>query len=210
MTYDAIILRLAGPMQAWGAPTTEDTRPVYPFPTRSGLTGLIGACLGVPHDERHRLVPLSESFRYAVRRDTGPYEPGIMVDYQTIQNVPTADNKTRTVESPREYLVDTRFTAVLVATGVGSPSFDEIERALLEPHFTPVLGRKCCLPTEPIFVRRTATDNPLTLLAATAPGSGYVWSEFAREGAGTIEVRDVPTAYFRRCYTRTVNVFQEN
>ena len=210
MSYDAIILRLAGPMQAWGAPTTEDTRPVYPFPTRSGLVGLLGACLGVPYDERHRLVPLSESFRYAVRRDASPHEPGIMVDYQTIQGVRTADGATRTVESPREYLVDTRFTAVLVATGEGSPTFDDIERALLEPHFTPVLGRKCCLPTEPLFVARTRTDDPLTLLASMEPGRGYVWSEFPSNGARTIEVRDIPTSAFRRCYTRKVHVFEES
>lgn len=42
-----LILRLAGPMQAWGQPTFEGTRPTGRFPTRSGLLGLLGACLGI-------------------------------------------------------------------------------------------------------------------------------------------------------------------
>lgn len=37
-----LILRLAGPMQAWGQPTFEGTRPTGRFPTRSGLLGLLG------------------------------------------------------------------------------------------------------------------------------------------------------------------------
>ena len=42
-----LILRLDGPMQAWGTHTFEDFRPSNLFPTRSGLLGLLGACLGI-------------------------------------------------------------------------------------------------------------------------------------------------------------------
>ena len=42
-----LILRLDGPMQAWGTHTFEDFRPSNLFPTRSGLLGLLGACLGL-------------------------------------------------------------------------------------------------------------------------------------------------------------------
>ncbi|EFA7709521.1 CRISPR-associated protein Cas5 [Escherichia coli] len=41
-----LILRLAGPMQAWGQPTFEGTRPTGRFPTRSGLLGYSGLVLG--------------------------------------------------------------------------------------------------------------------------------------------------------------------
>lgn len=209
MTYDAIVLRLVGPMQAWGAPTTEDSRPSYPFPTRSGLVGLLGACLGISFADRAKLVPLSQSFRLVVRRDVSPFEPSVMGDYQTIQDVPTANGGSRTVQSPREYLLDSRFTALLVATGTGAPSFDEIERALVSPHFMPVLGRKCCIPTEPLLAGRFSTEDPLALLATIEPGKGHIWSEIERSGAAMLSVRDVPTESRRRCYTRTVHVFEE-
>lgn len=32
-----LILKLEGPMQAWGGHTFEDYRPIQPFPTRSGI-----------------------------------------------------------------------------------------------------------------------------------------------------------------------------
>ncbi len=56
-----LILRLAGPMQAWGQPTFEGTRPTGRFPTRSGLLGLLGACLGIQRDDTSSLQALSES-----------------------------------------------------------------------------------------------------------------------------------------------------
>lgn len=210
MTCDAIALRLAGPFQAWGAPTTEDRRPTNPFPTRSGLVGLLGACLGVPYDERHRLVPISEAFRYVVRRDESPFEPAVLVDFQTVADVPTADGRSRTVTTDREYLLDTKFTAVLVATGEGAPTFDEIERALVAPHFIPVLGRKCCLPTEPLFVGRYRAEDPLELLDSLEPHRGFVWSEFEMPGAQVLRVRDVPSEGLWRFYTRTVHVFERS
>ena len=42
-----LILKLQGPMQAWGPILFEDFRPSHLFPTRSALLGLIGACLGI-------------------------------------------------------------------------------------------------------------------------------------------------------------------
>ncbi|SQQ62349.1 CRISPR-associated Cas5 family Ecoli subtype protein [Escherichia coli] len=64
-----LILRLAGPMQAWGQPTFEGTRPTGRFPTRSGLLGLLGACLGIQRDDTSSLQALSESVQFAVRCD---------------------------------------------------------------------------------------------------------------------------------------------
>lgn len=49
---DYLIMRLCGPMQAWGLPGFEATRSSASFPTRSGLLGLLGACLGIPRDRK--------------------------------------------------------------------------------------------------------------------------------------------------------------
>ena len=53
-----LILRLDGPMQAWGSHTFEDFRPSNLFPTRSGLLGLLGACLGIDRGDHAVSFPL--------------------------------------------------------------------------------------------------------------------------------------------------------
>ena len=55
-----LILRLAGLMQAPGQLTLKEMRPTGRFPTRSGLLGLLGACLGIQRDDTSSLQALSE------------------------------------------------------------------------------------------------------------------------------------------------------
>jgi len=62
-----LILKLHGPMQAWGEHTFEGLRPSANFPTRSALLGLLGACLGIGRNERDRLQALADSVGMAVR-----------------------------------------------------------------------------------------------------------------------------------------------
>lgn len=57
-----LILRLAGPMQFWGLPTFEGTRPTAAFPTRSGLLGLLGACLGIRRNNKDSLQSLRTAY----------------------------------------------------------------------------------------------------------------------------------------------------
>lgn len=64
-----LILKLAGPLQAWGGHTFEDFRPSHDVPTRSGLLGLLGACLGVRRDDPDGQQALARSVRFAVRTD---------------------------------------------------------------------------------------------------------------------------------------------
>jgi len=64
-----LILRLDGPMQAWGTHTFEDYRPGNSFPTRNGLLGLIGACLGIERTDHAALSRLAASVELTVRQD---------------------------------------------------------------------------------------------------------------------------------------------
>ncbi|MDD3620337.1 MAG: type I-E CRISPR-associated protein Cas5/CasD, partial [Desulfobulbaceae bacterium] len=63
---DFLILKLQGPMQAWGEHTFEGKRPSGNFPTRSALLGLLGACLGIRRNNRERLQQLADSVCFAV------------------------------------------------------------------------------------------------------------------------------------------------
>jgi len=65
-----LILKLDGVMQGWGGHTYEDWRPTELFPTRSGLLGLLGACLGIDRQDIDRLNALAESVNFAVRVDS--------------------------------------------------------------------------------------------------------------------------------------------
>lgn len=113
-----LILRLAGPMQAWGQPTFEGTRPTGRFPTRSGLLGLLGACLGIQRDDTSSLQALSESVQFAVRCDE------LILDDRRVSVTGLRDYHTvlgaredyrglkshETIQTWREYLCDASFT----------------------------------------------------------------------------------------------------
>lgn len=72
-----LILRLDGPMQAWGTHTFEDFRPSSHFPTRSGLLGLLGACLGIDRRDHAGQEGLAASVEFTVRVDRAVLRPDV-------------------------------------------------------------------------------------------------------------------------------------
>lgn len=46
-----LALKLQGVMQAWGGHTYEDLRHTELIPTRSGILGLLAACLGIDRQD---------------------------------------------------------------------------------------------------------------------------------------------------------------
>lgn len=63
-----LLLRLAAPLQAWGADSKFETRKTGREPTKSGVIGLLAAALGLRRDEREALLRID---RAAVRRPRG-------------------------------------------------------------------------------------------------------------------------------------------
>lgn len=61
-----LLMRLASPLQSWGALARFDRRDTQPRPTKSAVIGLIAAALG--YDRTHDLGPLTE-LRFAARAD---------------------------------------------------------------------------------------------------------------------------------------------
>ena len=66
---DFLILKAQGSMQAWGGHTFEDFRPSHIFPTRSGLVGLLGACLGIDRKDIQKREVLNNSFELTVKTE---------------------------------------------------------------------------------------------------------------------------------------------
>ena len=93
-----LLLRLAAPLQAWGADSKFETRKTGREPTKSGVIGLLAAALGLRRDEREALARLT-GLRFGVRVER---EGQLLVDYHTAK---TQDEKTSYV-TYRHYLQD--------------------------------------------------------------------------------------------------------
>lgn len=147
-----LLLRLEGPLQAWGLRARWDVRDSGDEPSKSALIGLLGCALGYPAADP-RLEDLDRRLTLGIRVE----HPGrALVDYQTITGIlPQADGGAKgseenpsTIISPRTYLQDAAFLAILSGE---AELLRRCAAALLRPHWPVYLGRKACPPTRPVF-----------------------------------------------------------
>lgn len=169
MPANTLILRLEGPLQAWGDHTSKFVvRRTADAPTKSGLIGLLCAALGIARDEATRdWLPRLNQLEMGVRID----RPGIRWwDYHTIgagYELPTAGPskapylREQALLSLREYLCDASF---LVALRGNDALIPQLAQALRRPRWTLYLGRKNCPPSRPIL-EHEPSESP-DLLAA--------------------------------------------
>jgi CRISPR system Cascade subunit CasD len=179
-----LLLRLAGPMQAWGVSSRFSIRETLTEPTKSGVLGLVCAALGwdraaPEHLIADRLRPLAElaELPFGVR----VVQPGsLRRDYHTAQRVLRAKAKLRpgkpvsdsdlqeTVLSERYYLSDAYFV-------VGLQSDDEallhaLDQALHKPYWPLTLGRKAFVPSLPVRYSLPARGSwPATISVVPLP-----------------------------------------
>jgi len=133
-----LTLRLAGPLQSWGASARFARRTTESAPTKSGVLGLLAAAQGLD-----RTADLSDlaALRFGVRVD----QPGTRIrDYQTAEH---ADTEKAMPVSERFYLAD----AVFVAAVEGDAALiDDLYAAVRAPVYLPYLGRRSCPPAQPV------------------------------------------------------------
>lgn len=163
-----LLLRLAGPLQSWGERSAFNVRDSAAFPTRSALCGMFAAAQG-----RDRTADPGHyaDLEFTIRVD----RPGRrLVDYHTVggglspeQTVATSGGKRKgaAVISRRHYLADAVF--VVAVTGPDS-DITHIADALERPHWAPYLGRRSCVPDEPLLLRTHVTD-PVKELKTKVP-----------------------------------------
>lgn len=209
---NVLALRLAGPLQSWGASSRFTRRTTESAPTKSGVIGLLAAAAGFERGDDRRLAPLA-ALRFAVRID----QPGTRIrDFHTAHHAVTGASMPL---SERFYLAD----AVFVAAVEGDHALlTDLRDALRTPVYAPYLGRRSCPPSEPVdlglyedarledvlanvpwqaaawYRRRHRTSQTLTVLRETA----------ADESAAAADVlRDQPVSFdaaHRRHALRTV------
>jgi len=188
-----LILKLKGPMQAWGTHTYEDFRPSNLFPTRSGLLGLLAACLGIERKDHVGLDELAQSIELTVKVDQGGVK---LPDYHTIMEARRANRKPKegeTVQTRREYLFDASFYLAIGIRPSSTISLDAIAGAVQQPVYTPSLGRRSCPLSDPLFVSKQEAETGKEALELLFGSTGVVYAEEKpMDGKQCLMLRDVP------------------
>jgi CRISPR system Cascade subunit CasD len=168
-----LLLRLEGPLQAWGDVAMDPRRPTRDFPSRSGLAGLIANALGWQHVDGERITALQDELSYAVREDRAPKR---ITDYQTAdlgrigksgwtrwgieERGGSAAEGTQLLW--KQYLADASFLVALTLGDRTSVSLDDVEDALRHPSRPLFLGRKGCPPALPLLEQSRSRVNAAT------------------------------------------------
>lgn len=156
--HNTLFLRLAGPMQSWGTSSRFQLRRTDRYPSKSGVLGLLLCAKGVAREESGQALEPLNRLVMGVRVD----RPGTADwDYHTAGakiGIWQADRKKlkktastgeyETLLSRRQYLYDASF---LVALRGAPGTIAECASHLQEPAWPVFLGRKCCVPAEPVF-----------------------------------------------------------
>ena len=157
-------LWLEGPMQSWGDRSRFGKRTTDEYPAKSGVVGLLFAALGWGGSQVERLEKLlglkMSAYRFVRKELTSR-----LVDFQVVGHGYDVSDpwenllvpKTMLGKKPagkgtkvtfREYLQDACFAVFLE---VPSDWEIEIDRGLRKPVWDLYLGRKCCVPSEPVY-----------------------------------------------------------
>ncbi len=218
-----LILRLDGPMQAWGMHTFEDFRPSNLFPTRSGLLGLLGACLGIDRRDHAGLEKLASSVEFAVRVDRAvtrldrqrPMSKSAikLSDFHTVLAARKVDGSANEnpVVSRREYLFDAAFTVAIGEKQNAPVTLAVLADALRRPCFTPVLGRRSCPISRPLLDGAPVeASDAKAALASVLPAGGLIYAEGDLLSSQPLRIRDVPLhGQHRQFGTRQVYLHKE-
>lgn len=206
-----LVLRLYGPLAAWGDVAVGEVRPILTHPTKSALLGLLGAALGVRRDESELLSLMADSYGFAVSSEGR----GTRIrDFHTVQSAPLVNEKgyrsgylmnrqrelsicvqeLHTTLTYRDYICDVIYTvAVWMKSSLAPFDLSQLCEALREPVFVPYLGRKSCVLSRPMESQIVSADNPMQ---AVSNASFYGDSaKYASEGRlfvypGTYEKED--------------------
>ncbi|MEU1278551.1 type I-E CRISPR-associated protein Cas5/CasD [Streptomyces sp. NPDC005805] len=159
-----LALRLAGPLQSWGAASRFVRRTTESAPTKSGVVGLLAAAAGIERGDDTRLAPLA-ALRFGVRID----QPGTRIrDFHTAHHAVTGKSMPLT---ERFYLAD----AVFVAAVEGDHELlAGLRAAVRAPVYPPFLGRRSCPPSAPLDLG-LHQDRSLGDVLAEVPWQASAW-----------------------------------
>jgi CRISPR system Cascade subunit CasD len=159
-----LALRLAGPLQSWGASSRFTRRTTESAPTKSGVVGLLASAAGIQRGDDTSLARLA-ALRFGVRID----QPGTRIrDFHTAHHGITGASMPL---SERFYLADAVFVAAVEGDHV---LLTGLHDALRAPAYPPYLGRRSCPPSQPVDLG-LYEDARLEDVLLTAPWQASPW-----------------------------------
>ncbi len=203
MSTSFLLLWLEAPLQSWGADSKFGRRDSLPFPTKSGVTGLLLCALGASGAQKEllsELAPLKQTVvSYNRSRKSNENEiqkvdlEPLLRDFHMVGSSYDDKNPWETLLIPKKsdggkavsggtkltyryYLQDATFAVVLE---VPHESASRFANALQYPVYDIYLGRKNCVPTD--FVYRGSFETQAAALqhaVGIAQGKGDMIEDF--------------------------------
>jgi CRISPR system Cascade subunit CasD len=177
---DGLVLRFDAPLMSFGGVKVDQHNITDRFPGLSMVVGLVSNALGWFHADVEAIQRLQDRILLASRWDIAPVP---VVDYQTVDlgqakmkapgwttwGTPEhrkggAAAKYGTHQRYRHYFANGVLTSVVALRDDTHPDISAIERALTRPARPLFIGRKACLPSSPVLVRRISGENILEML----------------------------------------------
>ena len=163
---DFLVFQLYGALTSWGDIAVGEYRPSQGQPSKSAITGLLAAALGIDRQDDAVHIKLGQHYGIAVCvRAVGK----LLRDYHTTQ-VPGGNREygsrreelltdklnLKTILSQRDYRTDAFYQIAVWVVGSDAPyTLAELKQALQQPRFGLYLGRKSCpasLPLSPVIM----------------------------------------------------------
>lgn len=141
-----LLLKFSGPLQSRGTDSHFETRHTDLWPSKSGVIGLLAACLGLRRDEDEKIASLN-SLDFAVREDQ---RGRLMKDYQIARAYDKKGEFARTYVTNRYYLED--FVFVVALGSEDDDLIEELATAVKFPYFQPYLGKRSLPLTSDFFL----------------------------------------------------------
>ncbi|GAA1291900.1 type I-E CRISPR-associated protein Cas5/CasD [Saccharothrix xinjiangensis] len=179
-----LLMRLAAPIQSWGHASAFNRRETADRPTKSGIIGLLAAAQG-----RSRTDSITDlgDLQLGVRVD----QPGTLLrDYHTVSDyrgVPllSASLNAKGTQKPTGPVKHTHITqrfylqdAVFLAAVAGPRGLiDTLRHALTHPAFPLALGRRSCVPTQPLLL----ADHTQPTVAAALRNTPWLVSDHMKD-----------------------------
>jgi CRISPR system Cascade subunit CasD len=198
-------------MQSWGFESRFQRRTTGLHPTKSGVIGLICAAMGLAKGSAEEsetlpklaavkmtsiVIPRQQASRWKSKAEDLPVRR--LEDFHTVLGTRRASGKLNDdpVVTRRHYLLDARFGVIL--TGERA-LLEEIAAAVQDPVWGVWLGRKSCIPAEPIFrgLCETFAEAQKTLIGDTPLEAFTRVSDASTFAGGTDSYNDVPVSFGR-------------
>lgn len=152
-----LLLKLSGPMQAWGTSSHFETRDTDYYPSKSAVIGIVAASFGYERTADDEIQKFNE-IDFAVRVD----QVGVRAeDYHTVEKYKASGALDRNYVTKRYYMEDAVFVVAL--SHADDQWMQDILYALKHPFFTPFMGRRSC-PLPPDFIIKLTDDGPIEAL----------------------------------------------